>query len=79
MRSYTIGQSAISADFGQIALVRPLQTGWVMKAVTKTSKPARRTKPSVTSVIKNRKVVSQLGGVKAVAKILQSLADAIVP
>jgi len=50
-----------------------------MKAVTKATKSARRSKPSVMSVVRNRKVVSQLGGVKAVAKILQSLADAIVP
>ncbi len=47
-----------------------------MNRTSKASKQVRSRKPSVTSVVTNRRVVSQLGGVKAVAKILQSLADA---
>lgn len=49
-----------------------------MTRTPKARKPARARKPSVSSLIKNRRVVSKLGGSKAVLRILQSLADAIV-
>lgn len=70
--------NAKAAKYSAFMMVRALQTPGPMPRTTKARKPTRVRKPSVSSLVKNRRVVSKLGGSKEVLRILQSLADAIV-